>query len=279
MQEISLPTAANKAILSEIPVQNLHPAPYQPRRLFSQEGLNALAQTIQQLGVLEPLLVKPLPGGPLGCYEIVAGERRWRAARQIGLATVPCLIRAYTDAQAAQAALIENLCREALNPIDEACAVDYLIEAFDYTHEEVAAVIGLHRSEVTNLLRLLRLDARLQEWMRHGELSLAHGKILAGVPITKQYALGYDCVKQGWSMRMLDKAIKTSRGRQEAAEVHCQETDSTTVLAQQLSHHLGFPAKLSLRRPNGQSGHLRIDFADEEQMHKLLIKLGLPTES
>lgn len=167
-------------------------------------------------------------------FEIVAGERRWRASKLAGLQVVPCLLSNYTNEQAAQIALIENTCREALNPIAEAQAMQRLANEFQYTHDEIAVLLGISRTQVTNLLRLLKLDARIQHWMKQGALSEAHGKILAGLPLDKQYNFAYDAIKKDWSVRGLDEAIKIAN----------------------------------------EGGYFRIPFQNHEHMQNILLKLG-----
>ena len=178
MGTITVHAQFNKAILQEIAINKLHGGTYQPRDSFALEGLESLAKTIEQVGVLEPLVVRVSPRDA-NKYEVVAGERRLRAAKLAGLEVVPCLLANYSNEQAAQIALIENTCREALNPIVEAFAMHRLTVEFGYTHEEIAFLLGMSRATVTNLLRLLNLDARIQHWMKQGILSEAHGKILA----------------------------------------------------------------------------------------------------
>ncbi len=209
MTTITIHAAFGKVLLQEIAIDRLHSGTYQPRQEFSQETIEQLATTIAQLGVLEPLIVRSSVGKE-GFYEIVAGERRWRAAKLAGLDVVPCLLANYSNEQAAQIALIENTCREALDPISEALALQRLVSEFGYTHEEIAALLGKSRAEVTNLLRLLRLDARIQHWMKQGGLSEGHGKVLAGLALEKQYWFAYEAIKKDWSISALDGAIKAS---------------------------------------------------------------------
>lgn len=156
----------SKAVLQDIAIDRLHSSAYQPREVFSEEGLASLAVTVDQLGVLEPLIVR-LSTKKQGQYEIVAGERRFRAAKFAGLTVVPCLLSNYTNEQSAQIALIENTCREQLNPITEALAIKRLATEFSYTHEEVGILLGVSRAQISNLLRLLNLDERIQHWMKH----------------------------------------------------------------------------------------------------------------
>lgn len=258
-----------KTQLRDIAITELAPGPYQPRQQFSKEGLETLAQTIRQVGILEPLVVRP--GPTAGHYEIVAGERRWRAASLVGLSTVPCLVSTYSDEQSAQIALIENTCREALNPIAEAQAMQRLIQEFKYTHEELAAILGMNRVHVTHHLRLLKLDARIQVWLAQGALSEGQGKMLAGLPLDQQYRLAYQSLQQGWSTRLLDKAIKALNTQKPAIEPTPARQQLDQV-EQQLTEQLSSPVKISLTRQ--QSGYVRLAFADLQQLQALLVKLG-----
>lgn len=204
-------------------------------------------------------------------FEIVAGERRWRAAKLAGLQIVPCLLSNYTNEQAAQIALIENTCREALNPIAEAQAMQRLANEFQYTHDEIAVLLGVSRTQVTNLLRLLKLDARIQYWMKQGALSEAHGKILAGLRLDKQYNFAYDAIKYDWSVRALDEAVKIGDD-QKAAQPSSRKTTSISPLECQLTEHFGHAIKVTINKNEG--GHFCIPFQSHEQMQRILEKLG-----
>lgn len=270
-------TSSTKPLLRELPLDVLQRALYQPRQDVSPEGLDSLVATIQQVGILEPLVVRPLTPHR---YEIVAGERRWRAAQCLKLDTVPCLIGHYTDEQAAQIALIENTCREALNPLMEAQAIQRLIDQFGYTHEQVGVLLGMSRAAVTNTLRLLRLDARLQEWLKQGGLSESHGKVLAGVPYEQQYRLGYEAVKHNWSILALEEAIKTQKitktSKHAAATAHTQQDIQLQRLERQLSDQLGYPLRITLHK--NKAGRLTIDFINLDHLQGLLEKLGYQAE-
>lgn len=261
-------------VLRDIPTSRLKSGAYQPRKDFPKESLAELAQTIRQVGILEPLVVRPLVGQE-DHYEIVAGERRWRAAKQVGLDTVPCLVGSYSDEQAGQIALIENTHREALDPMSQARAMQRLLQEFDYTHEELAAVLGLSRVKVTNQLRLLKLDPRLQDWVKSGALSQGHGKILAGIMVEEQYLLAYHAINKEWSTRALTKAIEKLKINKAAGVKH-KKPDATSIatvyVERRLGDQLGYPVKVMVTQH--QAGYVRIDFADLEHLQGLLEKLG-----
>lgn len=168
-----------KTVIKEIPIYQLARGRYQPHQQFDKIALQELAETIKQVGILEPLVVRLKTTDR---YEIIAGERRWRAAQLAGLDVVPCLVGTYTDEQAIQMALIENLSRQDLNPIEEAEATARLIAEFDYTHDMAANALGKSRTEITNLLRLLKLDALVRTLILSNDLTEAHGKLL-GKPL------------------------------------------------------------------------------------------------
>src|SRR4029079_3847018 len=168
-----------KPTLQQITIDRLSRGKYQPRQHFDPEKLQELADSIKSTDwLLQPIVVRPLSDGN---YEIVAGERRWRAAQLAGLGEVSCLVFNYSDEQALQASIVENISRADLNPIEEAQAYQRLIDEFHYLHEEVAASVGKSRTAITNSLRLLKLDPRVQKFLIEGKLSEGHGKILASL--------------------------------------------------------------------------------------------------
>jgi ParB family transcriptional regulator, chromosome partitioning protein len=269
MQELTKSLRHPKLAFREIPVTQLRGGQYQPRQTFCEEGLKSLAETIKRVGVLEPLLVRPLAAS---AYEIVAGERRWRAARIACLKTVPCLVGYYSDEQASQVALIENMSREDLNPIDEAAGINRIVLEFDYTHEEVGAILGKTRSHITNLLRLLKLDHRVQEWLMAGEISEAHGKILAGLPIEKQYFFASKCIEKHWSMRVLSKEIKSATEKNKESPKHKDKKDVDILrLEQEVSDKFGHQVKFCFDK--NKSGVINIHFCNFDELEGVLAKL------
>ncbi len=207
-----------------------------------------------------------------GHYEIVAGERRFRAAKLAGLQSVPCLLGNYTNEQAAQIALIENTHREALNPIAEALAMQRMATQFNYTHEEISLLLGVSRTHVTNLLRLLNLDARIQHWMKQGHLSEGHGKLLAGLKLEKQYWFAYEAIKKEWSEGTLDDAIKSLDEKKRESSINRKSSLIASPIEKQLTEQFGFAMKVSINK--NEAGSFRIPFHSREQMHSILEKLG-----
>ncbi len=192
--------------LRELPVELIAPNPTQPRRRFDQETLQALAGSLGERGVLQPVLVRPKAGGT---YELVAGERRWRAAQIAGLETIPALVRPRDDAEALELALIENMAREDLSPIEEARACAALVEELGLTREEVGRRVGRSRVAVSNLVRLLDLPENVIELLQEGALSEGHGRaLLLAEDHGARGALARSAVQEGWSVRVVESRAR-----------------------------------------------------------------------
>jgi ParB family transcriptional regulator, chromosome partitioning protein len=195
------------AVLIDIPVADITPNPNQPRMLFDEESLAELTASVQQIGVLQPVLVRPAATGT--GYELVAGERRWRAAGRAGLPTIPAIVRTTDDMASIEQALVENLHRQDLTALEEAAAYQQLIEDFELTHEQVAERVGKSRSAVTNTLRLLGLPPVIQHLLADGKLSAGHARALLASPDrTLQESLARRAAAEGWSVRMTEDAVK-----------------------------------------------------------------------
>jgi ParB family chromosome partitioning protein len=196
--------------LRELPIEALAPNPSQPRKHFSVEALAELAASIRTSGVLQPIVVRPRGDG----YEILVGERRWRAARQAGLDRVPAIVREATDAEAIQLALVENLLREDLNPLEEADAYQRLMAELGWTQEELARRIGKDRASIANVLRLRRLPSVIQEDLRAGRLTMGHARALLGLPSAEAQLKARDeILAQDWSVRVTEAGIRRLRRR------------------------------------------------------------------
>lgn len=268
-ETITIHQMFGKAILQSIELDRLHTGRYQPRKDFAEEALEQLTKTVDQLGVIEPLIVR-LSQTQRDCFEIIAGERRFRAAKRAGFITVPCLLTNYSDEQAAQVALIENTSREDLNPIEKAQAMKRMVDEFRYKHDEVADLLGIARASVSNLLRLLKLDGRVQHWMKQGSLSEGHGKVLASLGDDNQYWFAYEALKKEWSVNTLTEEIKRKESKSTAAPVKPKRT--LTPLEQQLSDQFESDVKVSIQK--NEAGHFKIPFQDYQHMQKILAKLG-----
>jgi ParB family chromosome partitioning protein len=201
--------------LEEIPVGSIVPNPHQPRVHFDEETLAELAASIREIGVLQPVLVRATGEST---YELIAGERRWRAARRAGLAVIPAIVRVTDDLGSVERALVENLHRQDLTPLEEAAAYQQLIEDFSLTHEQIASRVGKSRSSVTNTLRLMSLPASIQHLLADGKLSAGHAKALLGTPDRAfQEQLARRAAAESWSVRMLEEAVRDRSGTPEPA--------------------------------------------------------------
>lgn len=193
--------------LREVPTASIRPNPLQPRTRFDEEALASLAASIREVGILQPILVRETGDGE---YELIAGERRWRAARRAGLQTMPVLVQAASDAHSLEQALVENLHREDLNPLEEAAAYQQLVDTFDYTHEQVAARVGKSRTTVTNTLRLLQLPAGVQRALADGAMSAGHAKALLGTPDRAfQEELARRTAAEGLTVRAVEDLVRS----------------------------------------------------------------------
>jgi len=194
--------------LRQLPVALINPSPHQPRRAFDEDGILALAESIKLRGVLQPVLVRPLAGGR---FELIAGERRWRAARVAELETIPCVIRRHDDAASLEVALIENMARQDLNPVEEARACAALVEELGLTREDVGLRVGRGRVAVSNLIRLLDLPDEALDLLERGELSEGHGRaLLLTADQTDRRRLARAAVDGRWSVRELESRARTT---------------------------------------------------------------------
>jgi ParB family chromosome partitioning protein len=194
------------AYLADVPLADIRPNPYQPRVHFDEESLTELAASIAQLGVLQPILVRPVEDGR---FELIAGERRWRAAGRAGMAVIPAVVRTSDDVGSVEQALVENLHRQDLTPLEEAAAYLQLIEDFGLTHEQVADRVGKSRSAVTNTLRLLGLPPTVQHLLADGKLTAGHARALLGTPDRAlQEQLARLAADEGWTVRAVEEAVR-----------------------------------------------------------------------
>jgi ParB family chromosome partitioning protein len=273
------PAAAGGAVLQDVPVDRLRPGRYQPRRIMDEDALSELAESIRAQGVMQPIVVREAGE----TYEIIAGERRWRAATRAGLARVPVLVRQVDDQSAMALALIENIQREDLRPLEEAAALQRLLREFDLTQQQVADAVGKSRVAVTNLLRLLNLSAPVRELLDEGGLEMGHARALLGLPAPEQLALARTVVDQKLTVRETEKRVRTAldraRGRAAGdddgapspASGPARDPDVARLEAA-LSDQLGAP--VSIRQGPGGSGRLEIRFHSLDVLQGVLTKLG-----
>jgi len=254
--------------LMSLPLDQLQPGRFQPRAHIGQEGLTELAESIKAQGVMQPILARPLGAGR---YEIVAGERRWRAARMAGLAAVPTLVRDVPDRHALAIALIENLQREDLNPLDEATGIKRLIEEFGMTHSEAAEAMGRSRAAITNALRLLELAPPVQELLREGRLDMGHARALLALPALRQIDLAREAVARQLSVRQVEKRVAALAARP-AARSRTRSDRDVARLEEELSGQLGTTVSIRTGAKPG-SGRLVIHYSSLEQLDVLLNRL------
>ena len=257
-------TSLDRGRLSEmVPVELLHPGAAQPRRHFDDDALAALANSIHEKGVLQPLLVRRHPAQP-NAYEIVAGERRWRAAQRVGLIEVPVVIKVLDDSEALELALIENVQREDLNAIEEAKGYGRLMEEFGHTQEALSQVIGKSRSHIANLLRLLSLPETVQTMVNDGRLSAGHARALINTETPLVWAKLV--VARGLSVRQTEHLLKKSTSKPAPAA----HDPNIVALEKDLSQLLGLKVSIKTK---GEGGTLDITYETLEQLDDVLHRL------
>lgn len=249
--------------LRELPVELIKANPDQPRTNFDPDALNALAASIEASGVVQPILVRPLHDGS---YELVAGERRWRAAKQAGLEKVPAVVRDQEEAERLQAALIENMVREDLNPVEEARACSALIEDLGLTKEELARRVGRSRPAISNLIRLLELPDETLGQLQSGELSEGHGRALLGAQGNDvRRRLARDAVRGGWSVRETENRVRLAsqpRLKKHPDPIDPDEVEALEAAGDALESALGHEVKVKPRK-DGFAVELRFDSVAE----------------
>ncbi len=269
----------NTSALREVPIGSIQPNTYQPRTVFDEEAMSSLAASIKELGVLQPILVRPLEGQEHS-YELIAGERRWRAARRAGLQTIPVLVRSeVNDLTSLEQALVENVQRSDLNALEEAAAYQQLIDEFSLTHDQVSQRVGKSRVAVTNTLRLLQLPTSVQSLVADGTLSAGHGRALLTVPDrAEQEALAARCLAEDLSVRRLEAIVRGDEPL-EASETILEGVTTTTTgalrrmpdpmvleLEELLSDHLATRVKVDLKKTRGK---LMVEFATLEDLERI----------
>lgn len=252
-----------------IRISEIEPNREQPRKEFDSEALSELADSISQHGVLQPLLLRPMLSGG---YRIVAGERRWRAARMAGLSEVPAVIREMTDAEEMLFALIENLQREDLTPLEEARGYRTLIETQDFTQEEVSRTVGKSRPTVTNALRLLNLPEDIQKLLENGEISAGHARTLLSFKNEEDMRLGAQKARQGASVRELENLAKKLNEKKSAPKKSGAKNQYYEEAQLAVGEYLNRKVKVAGTR---KKGVLQIEFYGEEDLQNLLSELKL----
>jgi ParB family chromosome partitioning protein len=262
-----------------LPLASIQPNPHQPRKDFDEQALDALASSIRAAGVMQPVVVRPRADGT---YELVAGERRWRAAQRAGLETIPAIVREADDRQAAEWSLIENLQREDLNPIERAMAFRSLIDEFGLKHQQVGEIVGMDRSSVTNHLRVLELDDQIQDVVRLGLLGLGHARALLALPEpADRRRLALKAAREGWSVRATEREVgrlakrggSTPSAPEEAPVSLSPRRAHLADMERRLGEHLGTKVHIRPGKKKG-SGSVLIDFYDAKQFEGLMDRMG-----
>ena len=279
-------TAAPGALapeLRELPVELVRPNPAQPRRHFDEEALVGLSESLRERGVLQPILVRPVPGGT---YEIVAGERRWRAARLAGLETIPAVVRAQDDDESLELALIENMARQDLSPVEEARACAMLVDELGLTREDVGRRVGRSRVAVSNLMRLLGLPDEVLDLIAAGRLSEGHGRalLMAGDHADRR-RLARRVVEEGWSVRQTESAARAAAAAEiadgelvvrRARGLHPDQAEAVGQLSDAFGRSLGPAVRVA---PSGTGYRVSVAFESAEEALALADRLALSSRA
>ena len=251
-----------------VKVTSIEPNREQPRKDFNEEAMGELAESMKVYGVLQPLLVQKKGD----CYEIIAGERRWRAAKLAGLKEVPVVIREYTKQQTMEIALIENVQREDLNPIEEAKAYQRLIQEFELKQEEIAARVGKSRVTITNSMRLLKLDERVQEMLIQNQITGGHARALLTVEDGElQYKLAGKIIAENLSVREIEKIVKSLSKKKNPKEKNVED-ESLTLIFRDLEERMksAMGTKVSINRKDKNKGRVEIEYYSESELERIV---------
>lgn len=261
----------NEGTLQVLSISDLKPGKYQPRSIMQEEALHALSQSILKQGVMQPIIVRPVGNNQ---YEIIAGERRWRAAKLANLNEVPVIIKNIPDESALAMALIENIQREDLNPLEEAVGIKRLIDEFNMTHEEAADAVGKSRVTVSNLLRLLTLTKPVQDRLLSGKIDMGHARALIGLEGSQQIMLCEEIIQKNLSVREVEALVKNlqnSYGKDSQALSPKKINADVRQLEQSLAETLGASVTIDAKK-NG-SGTLKVHYRNLEQLDEILKKI------
>ena len=254
--------------LTEISTEDLTPGQYQPRKKMYRDTLEELAKSIKQQGVLQPLVARRLASGR---YEIVVGERRWRAAQMAGLSTVPTVVRDLNNSETAKIALIENLQREDLNAMDQARGLQRLQKEFNLSQESLGEAVGKSRPAVTNLLRLLKLSSEVQEFLEQGRLEMGHARALLSLDEAKQNTLALEIIKKGFSVRETERYVSEKKDKTPSKDPQKTRDPNTIILEREVSEILG--ATTEIRHNKKGKGKVIVNFKTLDALQGILEKI------
>ena len=258
--------------LVDVAIDQIEVNPNQPRKVFDFTALDELAASIKASGVIQPIIVRKIGGS----YQLIAGERRWRAARQAGLDRIPAIVREATDAQSLELALVENLLREDLNPIEAAQAYQKLLADFDWTQEELAQRIGKDRTSIANCLRLLRLPEEIQADLRNGRLTMGHARALLALPtVSEQLRLRDEILTHDWSVRTTEDSIRAKESLAEARGLAPRKGRRRSVELAALEEALqrGLMTRVRIVG-NERKGKIEVSYATADELERLADLLG-----
>lgn len=255
-----------------VPIEQLSPGQFQPRQRFDDEQMDSLVESVRSKGILQPILVRR-DSLHADAYEIIAGERRWRAAQRAQLHEVPVIVREFSDEEALEIALIENIQRENLSPIEEANAYQRLMDEFDHTQEVLAKTVGKSRSGVANTLRLLTLPQSVQAQIDSGELSAGHARPLVGIDDAERLAA--EIIRKGLSVRQAERLAQVSKGGAPARSKKTPAKDPDTIaLEHDLSNMLGLRVIIKFRGEGAKGGSVTVNYATLDQLDDILQRLN-----
>lgn len=252
---------------SKVLISKIKPNRYQPRSHFDPEELHSLTESIRLEGVLMPILLRPSGDG----YELIAGERRWRASQAAGLLEIPAVIREVDDQQALELAIIENEQRDDLTAIESARAYNRLMQEFAYTQQQVAERIGVSRVQVSNMIRLLQLPDSIQMMIEDREMNMGHARPLVGLERRMAEELARECVAKGWSARQMEKEAKKAASHKSKPAAHKEIDADVAALQDELTRTLGLPVHLNCKKSG--AGELRISYTRPEELDGVLKRL------
>ncbi|WP_421789583.1 ParB/RepB/Spo0J family partition protein [Hyphobacterium sp.] len=259
--------------IKTLPIEDIHPNPDQPRRRFNEADLVSLANSIAEKGLLQPVLVRPLPDG--GGYQLVAGERRWRAAQRAQLHDIPVLIQEFTDRETLEIAIVENVQRADLNPVEEARAYRQLVDRFEHTQDEIARAVGKSRSHVANSMRLLVLPPSVLDHLEAGRLSSGHARAIATADNPAE--LAETIIAQGLNVRQAEQLTRTPKPKKapETKAAKQQKDADTRALERDLSEKLGLSVEINHGEgPNAEGGAVTIRYAELGQLDEICRRLN-----